>query len=96
MRYDPVSDKVEERRRLDSATSSGYRREVKITTLETKGEEDGKWGNGDIGGPRSCGTNIYIIWLEGVWHHGMLKVKVVVAMGMAAGRSQACGTQCGQ
>ena len=31
--------------------------------------------------------------VEGVWRGGMLKVKVVVAMGMATGRLQGCGKQ---
>ena len=36
-----------------------------------------------------------LICVEGVWHRGILKVMVVVAMGMrmrmAAGRAQGCG-----
>jgi hypothetical protein len=35
--------------------------------------------------------NIYVIWLEGAWRRGVLKVKVAVAMKTVAGRSQGCG-----
>jgi hypothetical protein len=32
-------------------------------------------GNENVRGPRSCETNMYIIWVEGVWRRGMLKVR---------------------
>jgi len=45
-----------------------------------------KIGTGNVRGPRSCEINVYIIWVQGVWRREMLKVKVVVAMRMAAGK----------
>jgi hypothetical protein len=52
-------------------------------------------GNGNVRGPRSCETNMYIMWVEGVWplwRRGMLKGKVIIAVRMVAGRSQGCGS----
>jgi hypothetical protein len=63
---------------------------------DPKNEKVWNMGNRNVTGPRSCETNMYVIWMEGVWRRGMLKVKVVVAMRMATGRSQGSGKQCGQ
>ena len=74
MRYDHLSDKVEERRsRLGKVTSSGYCREK--SRYQPEKPKVRNMGNGNIRGPRSYETGprsyetkVYIIWVEdGSW-----------------------------
>ena len=52
-------------------------------------------GNENVRGSQSCKPNMYIIWVEGVWGRGMPKVKVAVAMRMAAERRRDVGSSAG-
>ena len=65
MRYDRVSDKIEERHRLSNLIRSGYHREKSRYRPEKAKVRN--VGNGNGNGPWSCKTNMYIIWVGGVY-----------------------------